>query len=336
MRHILLSITAVAATLSSIAQPTLTAANSNPVPGDKFYGVYCNTTGVSKGPSGAAVTWDFSTLTAVGYDSIAYVACAGTTYCDTFPGSTVATEYDGDFDYFITDASGFYYTGYGMSGGCAIYSDYSTRMVYPFTYNSTHVDDYSMVQAAFSTWSYGKDSMLADGWGTLILPTGTYSNVLRVRYRVYSTDSFAMTTPADVNRRLSEQYLWFMPGMHMPLLSMYFDTSGTGTLDLWDVEYFSGTPVGVKNTKISANDATILPNPADGASHIHLNMQTAGNVQVTITDIVGRQVGAPLQQYAAKGITDINLDVAALPSGMYMVNIMTPSGAIQRKLQIAR
>lgn len=336
MRHILLSITAVAASLSSIAQPTLTAANSNPVPGDKFYGVYCNTTGVSKGPSGAAVTWDFSTLTAVDYDTMTFVACAGTAFCDTFPGSTVAIDYGGDFDYFKTDASGFYYVGYGATGGCAYYSDPFSQIVYPFTYNSTNVDTFAMSQPSFATWYYGYDSAVADGYGTLILPSGTFTNVLRVRYTGYSTDSFAFSLPASVSHRKSEQYNWYMPGFHMPLLTMYYDTSGTGSLELWDVEYFTTPALGVKNTKITSNDVTILPNPADGASHIHLNMQTAGNVQVTITDIVGRQVAAPLQQYAAKGITDINLDVAALPSGMYMVNIMTPGGAIQRKLQIAR
>lgn len=336
MRQILLSITAVAATLSSIAQPTLTAANSNPVPGDIFYGFYCDTAGVTKGPSGAGVTWDFSTLSAVHNDTIIYSACAGTPYCDTFPGSTVTIKHGSDYDYFKTDASGFYYTGYGMSGGCAIYTDPFTRLAYPFTYNSTHVDDYAMVQAAFSTWSYGKDSMLADGWGTLILPTGTYSNVLRVRISLYYTDSFEFTSPATVEHRFGEQYSWYMPGMHNPLLAMYFDTSGSGTLQLSDVQYFTNPSLDVRNTKTVSNDATILPNPADGAAHVHLNMQTAGNVQIAITDIVGRQVGAPLQQYAAKGITDITLDVAALPAGMYMVHIMTPNGAIQRKLQIAR
>ena len=45
-----------------LAQPTLTSVTNNPVVGDMLFYHVCDTTGVNKGASGPAVTWNFSSL----------------------------------------------------------------------------------------------------------------------------------------------------------------------------------------------------------------------------------------------------------------------------------
>ena len=57
------------------AQPTLTAATTNPVAGDIFCHHQCNQAGITKGSSGAGVTWDFSSLTQIAADTLSYMNC---------------------------------------------------------------------------------------------------------------------------------------------------------------------------------------------------------------------------------------------------------------------
>lgn len=336
MKSVVAFVTFLAIATIAFAQPTLTGANSNPVPGDRFFGKYCNTTGVSKGASGAGVTWNLSTLVATDFDTTIFVPCVGTAFCDTFPGSTVAVEYDGDFDYYRTDASKFVYNGYGASGGCAYYSDPATRLAYPMSFNSFFVDSYAMQQPAFQTYSYGIDSIFADAWGTLILPSGTYSNVLRVRYISYGTDSFAFTTPAVVEHRRAEQYCWFMPGFHYPLLMMYYDTSGSGTLSLKDVGYFTQPPTLVGSTNASSNKVAVYPNPADNFTSLQIESMHTCDATITTTDMLGRAVGNVVKENLPAGKTELRYDLSGLPPGMYVLSIVTPYFREQKKVQVLR
>jgi len=335
MKKALLFVAAISGALHVCAQPTITAAGCNPVAGETFYGRYCSTTGVTLGATGAGVTWNMAGLTVTDYDTVQYQACAGTPYCDTFPGSTLAVQYDDEYDYFVTDATKFAATGFGMpSGGSQYYSDPISYMVYPMLYNTVKIDSYVSSQPAFQTYSYGIDTFKADAYGTLILPTGTYNNVLRVHMIAISTDSMDFTTPAMVSHRRSDIYMWYKEGFHNPLMTMYYDTSGTGVSHLGDVSYYLYTPSGIDKVKEHTLATQVYPNPAMNEVHIKMHLNNGGKVSIAATDMAGRAVGYAYEEFVNGGTTDMKYDIAGLPNGMYILKIQTAEGTDFKKIQV--
>ena len=334
MRRILLLLSVVITSFSAIAQPTITGAACNPVAGETFYGRFCDTAGVSKGAAGAAVTWDFSTLNTTDYDTTAFIACTGTFYCDTFPGSTLTTI---DSDYYITDTNRFAFNGYGSSSGSEYCPDPQDFLIYPMTFNSAKADTFITNQPGQS-YSHGVDSFYGDAYGTLILPTGTFHNVLRIHMVNFETDSFTFVTPAVVLHTRSDLYFWCKPGIHYPLLTMSYDTFGTASLVpvLTDVEYFVFSAAGVGTVATNNTAINIFPNPANSDVHVRLSLANGGQVSITATDILGRSAGITRTENANAGVNDISYDVSSLPNGMYILKIQTPSGTELKKIQVAR
>ena len=75
------------------AQPTLTAANSQPQAGDIIGSQYAYTTGVTIGSTGANQVWDYSGLTdSAAISVIHFMSPSGTPYAATFPAANLAPQ----------------------------------------------------------------------------------------------------------------------------------------------------------------------------------------------------------------------------------------------------
>ncbi len=105
------------------------------------------------------------------------------------------------------------------------------------------------------------DSSIVDGYGTLILPSGTFTNVLRMHTFSKERDS---VSGGGVSATGRESYGWSAPGFHFGLLSVGMDT--TGGLHVANVIYTagSGTPAALAIAKANDNQLSleINPNPA--------------------------------------------------------------------------
>ncbi len=337
MKRASLLIMAIFGALWSFAQPTITAATNNPVVGDKFFIHYCDTTGVSKGAAGTMVTWNLASLASVFTDSIEYIACAPTPYCDSFPGSTMASTSDGSwYDYYLTDVGQFAANGSHGTSIATYYSDPGAMMKYPMTFGSIAADssDYVSGGSAYVTTT---DSFIADASGTLILPSGTYSNVLRVHVITYERDSFDFGTPS-VDTFRSEAYFWYTPGYHSPLLVMFYDTSGSGVAALSGVYYSPYIPPTAVAGDIAdrGRGLFVYPNPANEILNIKLNATTATEATISITDIAGRVVAEPLKQKVVAGNNTISYSTASLPPGMYLLRVNTAQENYVEKISIQR
>jgi hypothetical protein len=337
MKRALLSVLAVIAMFSSFAQPALSAAGNNPVVGDKFFILYSDTAGVSMGASGATVTWDLSGLTTLFTDSVEYIACAPTPYCDSFPGSTLASTTDGSwFDYYTTDVNQFASVGsYGSSLG-TFYSDPGAIIKYPMTYSTVSVDS-SVYVSGGSAFVNVVDSFNGDAYGTLILPSGTYTNVLRVHVVSHERDSFDFGTPT-VDTFRSESYYWYTPGCHHPLLVMYYDTTGSGTSYLSNVWYspVTSTTSVADATGFNVHELSVYPNPANDNLQLRLFAKAKTSATITVTDMTARLASAPMNRELQPGYNSVSYNTASLPAGMYLLRVNTATENFVRKISIVR
>jgi hypothetical protein len=332
MKKIVLALSLSLATFATLhAQPVMTSAALSPNPGDVFYGRFCDTTGITPGASGSSVVWNFSGLTTTGGDTLAYDSCAATPYCDSFPGSNIVSYNDGDFLYSIKSTSGITAIGVGNSIFRMHIAGGKDVAYFPLTYLSNHTDTAYIAIDGFS-YQHHHDSMSYDGYGTLTLPTGTYTNVIRVHQTSVVTDSSFGFPTWEVSTTQTETYNWFDSGFHNPLLTITLDSANGNT-----VEYFvHGGPLSNMSI-VTANAAlNVYPNPAVNAVTVSFELNDASGAAITVSDLTGRTVATITGNTLKPGHNNITIPVSDLSAGMYIVRLQSAEGTVTRKVMVSK
>jgi hypothetical protein len=297
--------------MSAQAQITLTAATSNPLPGDtaSFYVVDGNN--IYPGISGAAVTWDYSTLTSANKKT-RYYHLPGTV-CDPYPGP-LASSGTGSCDYYHANSD-------SISLSRSIFGTYSkyepnNRIIlkYPLTYNSQlYTDTYDRtdsVQGPWpSFWQYGTQQIYSDAYGTLILPDSTYTNVLRVKKQVHFLTDFPFTsgtvyTDIDIYEWYSADHRTFL----LQVNNMIHD--------------------GLSVSEKSISEVNIYPNPASGKFNIELD---SAPIHIYLKDITGKKLR---EIDTVKGQQKCSMDVSGFAAGIYFLEVATVRGILVKKIQV--
>jgi hypothetical protein len=145
-------------------------------------------------PDGANITWDFSSATLqMNVGTMAWVDPSATPQGSNFPTSNKAQQ--------VTLPTSTFYNYYDAEpgqldqlaneigdGDNVIYSDPKTQLIFPFNYQDSFVDNYNDGSPQSTTRTYS-------GYGTVILPTGTYTNVAKI---TSSSGSIAFLTTNPV------------------------------------------------------------------------------------------------------------------------------------------
>ncbi len=332
MKRIVLAFSLSLASFATLhAQPVMTSAALSPNPGEVFYGRMCDTTGITPGASGPSAVWNFSGLTTTGGDTLAYDSCAATPYCDSFPGSNLVSYNAGDYMYAVKSTSGITAIGVASSLFTMHISGGKDVAYFPLTYLSYHTDTSYLAIDGFS-YQHHQDSMSYDAYGTLTLPTGTYPNVIRVHQTSIVTDSSFGFPTWTVSTTQTETYNWFDSGFHNPLLTITLDSANGNT-----VEYFvHGGPLSQKPVIAAAADLKVFPNPATNALNLSFELTDNTGASITLTDITGRTVAVVPAEQMKNGLNNIVIPVSDLAAGMYIARLNTHSGAVTRKVMVAK
>ena len=74
------------------------------------------------------------------------------------------------------------------------------------------------------------------------------------------------------------------------------------------------------------------PNPTKGIAQIGFQVPTSGKVTITVYDVTGNEIMKPVDSEMSAGKHIINLDLRALPKGMYFYELMTNDFSATKKL----
>ena len=139
-----------------------------------------STQGYSNGPSGENVVWDYSSIglteTTYSYDVIPITNAPSNlffqdaNYCYRFNDHGLIT-----YNYYKLNNNSFELMGYSEGSFASVYTNSSTFLVFPYSYNSVINDDY---QSSLSS-SIRNITRTYDGYGTLKTPFGNFENVIR-------------------------------------------------------------------------------------------------------------------------------------------------------------
>ncbi len=307
MKKVYTSLFAIGMSVAAVAQPTIQAADYNASVGEGFD--YQRTNYVSEGSGGANQTWDLSAMSSTLSSTLTYTSPNA-----SFPSTTVtAVELTGGENYYEFNSSGQYWHGFSGGGTTITYSNPMMQIEFPLSMNASGNDTHaaSFVSGGYNFTRTGTSSYEVDGYGTVITPNGTYTDVLRVHHTEVYTDTYSQgTIDYDV-----DIYMWIKAGIHHPIASVTtFTTSVSGTTSYGIYLYGN---VGLEE----ANDLSFMvaPNPAQDVVNIHSD---AAIQSVVLTDLSGKTIIA--QEFA--GATSGSISVNDLQSGVYLVSIVGEDG----------
>jgi hypothetical protein len=210
------------------------------------------------------------------------------------------------------------------------YSDPVKELAYPCTYGTTWTDNGS---AGFTIPPYNVVRTVslsgeADGYGTLQLPSGSYSDVLRVSVRKETNDQSILTV-----ERITNTTYFFKDNVRYPILKLVTDSARIGGGN-WAVTFanewmYGQGIVGVEE----AADAvfTCYPNPA--SELVMLPVAVKGAARCDVYDAAGRVVLS--ERLTATNLAH-QLPVNGLPAGLYTARITDADGLRTTRFQVAR
>lgn len=325
MRKNLLIIGLSVLTIAGVAQPTLTSTNTNGVIGDQFN--FQSGSWINQGGSGASQTWNFLAVTAsTAAVSVSSISAVTSGNAINFPNANQQLNTGANAG--MGKVSSTAYQNYGTVAGTVniVYSDPEDQMRYPFSMGSSYSDPfYATFSNAGSNYvRKGTTSLNADAYGTLQLPGGTYSNVLRIHLTQIYSDStnFGGTFPYVIAYN-NDMYMWYLPNNHQPIFSTYAIAVNGGTPQKSSNTLVNATN-GISEISTSVKSLNFYPNPNSG-NELNLDLNLNDNIKynVVITDNLGREV---LKTESLNGFSGYNfntIDVSSIQNGIYHFEIVS-------------
>lgn len=319
----------VITSINCFAQPTISSSVAGEV-GDEFSFTIVNTTDFDPGPAGENVTWDFSGIATSGTASnYTLITAEATGQAGTFPGANTASDYGSD-TYAFFKISPSEYSIYGVYTPVTVisYSDPEEIVVFPLTYGTTNEDDlYSEFFSGIETIRSGSNELLGDGYGTLILPSGTYTNVLRMKLQEdYSDEGVDFPITIEYN---FESYYWFKEGVKGPLFQYNYQEVVSGIPTVNESYQINNNMEEVAiQSNLTSSDVKLFPNPASEV----LNLYASNGIQLhkaEIVDIAGRLVFAE----NLSGQNNV-LNIQDLLAGVYIIKLTSSAGVLVESITI--
>lgn len=192
---------------------------------------------------------------------------------------------------------------------------------FPITFNDSYVTnglfDLDLVNLGlpFHYTSETQRTNTVEGWGSLITPSGTFPNVLKVKSVIVKTDTVeyqGITIPIPTT---TISYQWFDKDFGTPVLQ----ADGMELFGFFiplGVKYMELPALGTHQVEYNPN-VQLYPNPTTGMlqlteNNLHIN-------EVSVYNAIGMLVAK-------------SLDITGQASGMYFIRINTDEGSFVRKV----
>lgn len=282
------------------AQPVVNASNvAHNFQGDLYYAEVPD--GFSPGPAGPNRTWMYSeigggtflgTQTSIPYATSPFASQFPlANYCYTMESAfTDAVMY---FYHSVTPSTfEIYSLGYMGEVGEDFTQDPRTYAVFPYTYGTVFTDTYQRAGEAPAT-----QTVTYDAYGTLIMPFGTFNNVVRQKVEAEGVTNYA----------------WFNVNPFYPILQTALEDGILGFVH-------DNTQLGTGNWNRDKINA--YPNPVRDMLSIRLPSEVNGSFEIVITDISGKVI---LNQSGEN--QEIEIDTQRFHAGIYLVSVISSEGA---------
>lgn len=220
------------------------------------------------------------------------------------------------------------------------FSDPFTIVEFPLTYGSTFSDTYAHEQSnSFEAYiETGEFTATVDAWGTLILPSGTFENVLRLRYD--NVGEFTTVQQSSGNEETvsftETMYAYYTPGIPSPLVRRSTRVAdGFAGFNYIQSGYYDGTMLSTDDPE-PVETTLLYPSPTGDVLQVELELKKATDVRFDVFDMSGKRMLSQNNGVLPAGKNTFTLSVAELAAGTYLTVIQTPNGNITEKFVVQR
>jgi len=290
--------------------------------------------------TGAGITWDYSSL-GIGDDGVdTFVTVEQTpllfqfyfnnaffypdylaSYALGFPDVAAGpVSLSNVYNYYKSDDQGLHGVGFGaeVNGLPSSVRNIPIDVVYEFPLDylneSQSHSESELELPTLGFYASEQDrEVIAEGWGTLVLPGGESYDVLKVKTIINGRDSIYIELAGQgfaIDRPETTVYDWLSPGQEGPLLTVTSQAIAPST-----VRYRNNTLIGLD--ELSLTSVMVSPNPVQDRLTIDL---LDAITQYVIYDMAGKCVKVGEKQ-DTKAIY-----VGDLGSGAYTIRLLTSSG----------
>jgi hypothetical protein len=333
---------------SAVNAQMILNSDRKPVIGDSFTTKYMDTTGVTEGPSGSNISWNFSNLVATGEQwNIQYVDPSTAPNSMLYSNADLAVSYDGlAHTFYDTDGNSVHSLGVAYEDFAMVYSNNEKVAEFPFTLSSSFVDSF---QASYNVGenlevrNFGRIKMIGDAFGTIMLPDGSTRAALRVKLDREAKDTLVINgIPIGINSYRSTTYQWYSNESKYPVLGIsYVDIQANGILTSYkqvDYNTESATDVDDELPQI-VNGFELLqnfPNPFNPSTKISWQSSVGSHQTLKVYNILGTEVASLVDEYKPAGSYEVNFDASKLSSGVYIYSLQSGSKTITRKMTLIK
>lgn len=302
------------------AQPVITAADA-PALGEQFTykgaGLFVELPG-----GGSDQTWDFSGSGGEPGNTLTVVAASAGAGAAAFPLADVALATSGFEEYIGITAAGLEHMGQYIGSDNVVYTDPELYLPIPCNYGQTWDDDFAGQWASGTTTFTGNTTAMASGFGTLMLPSITLTNVLRIDLVQTRVESNGFTYVRTANT-------FYRPGTGYFVASneraeFYLTTPLTLLNTTEELTYLNASSIGIEEDALATIGLELMPVPA--MDQVSLIFGTGGTTTVELFDARGRRVFTRSLGTFAPGIHRCELDLTGLSPGFYSVRLMNNKG----------
>ncbi|MES2681250.1 MAG: T9SS type A sorting domain-containing protein [Bacteroidota bacterium] len=286
---------------TAFSQPVIS--NGNNIPAAGLSAPFSsNIASSGTGNAGANQTWNYSALAFSTSGTVTTIDPASSTFSSAFSSANYAYVLANTYSYFKSTGAKTEVQAYSItSPGSG--NDYTpnprTLLKFPFNFGDTETDTWQKVNGSVNTVT-----LTYDGYGTLIMPARTYSNVVRVK-EDYGNGAI--------------DYQWYILN---PLMSVLAYNNG-GNM------FYHTAATQLVNTGISPNSillpASVFPNPA--TNKFTLELPTAyvfTDLKFNMINFSGEQVKEIL---ILSHLSEINL--TGIAAGIYLYTLQNNEGILK-------
>jgi len=295
------------------AQITLTA-NNNLQVGDEFTFYRGTSAQLDEGADGANMVWDFSTVQLPDLIEIIVKDASTVDLLGEFPDANLALDEQPGNTYMSMDNDRQAWYGAGSDfGAVVVYSDPQDLVRYPMTLGDSFTDNFTGTIANFIR--SGVSTVTCDAYGTLITPTGTFDNVVRLKTIMDYGD---FSNGVQIAEYHEERFWWFNEATGFPIFNVNRLTAAGSTV--YSASYSVDGVSAISDVE-SIDRFSVFPNPADSQLAVELNLLKRTDLKIQLLNVLGQVVRETIEP-TASGLVNTIFETGAMPNGWYVLNVL--------------
>src|SRR5690606_19016369 len=144
--------------------------------------------------------------------------------------------------------------------------------------------------------------------------------------------SMTAGTSYDYTFNVAMQPIWHRYNDQMHAVVMLIRNSDGHVLNSNNIV----VPLGIENKDAGISAFTVFPNPASDKAIVNFSLANASDVNVVVTDMMGRTVQVVNKSEFAAGKHQMNINLAGVAAGVYNVTLNTDNGMVSTRLSVVK